>query len=66
MAWKVASWHKNAVIVGYYGVSVVLVTGDVATCREATRFFGENYVTVTTKRGIAPEATELYPLEETR
>lgn len=56
---------QNAVIAGYYNVPVVMVTGDVATCREATRFFGDNCVTVATKRGLAREAAELYPFEET-
>ena len=56
---------QNAVIAGYYNVPVVMVTGDVATCREAIRFFGENCVTVATKRGLAREAAELYPFEET-
>lgn len=57
---------QNAVIAGYYGVPLVMVTGDVATCREATHFFGDKIVTVATKRGLSREAAELYPLEETR
>lgn len=57
---------QNAVIAGYYGVPLVMVTGDVATCREANHFFGNNIVTVATKRGLAREAAELYPFEETR
>lgn len=57
---------QNAVIAGYYGVPVVMVTGDEATCREAIHFFGENCVTVATKKGIAREAAELYPFAETR
>ena len=57
---------QNAVIAGYYDVPVIMVTGDVATCREATRFFGENCVTVATKKGISREAAELYPFGETR
>jgi D-amino peptidase len=57
---------QNAVIAGYYGVPLVMVTGDVATCREATHFFGDKIVTVATKRGLAREAAELYPFEETR
>ena len=56
---------QNAVIAGYYEVPVIMVTGDVATCREATHFFGENCVTVVTKRGLSREAAELYPFEET-
>ena len=43
-----------------------MVTGDVATCREATHFFGDNVVTVATKKGLSREAAELYPFEETR
>jgi len=57
---------QNAVIAGYYGVPLVMVTGDVATCREANRFFGDKIVSVATKRGLAREAAELYPFEETR
>lgn len=57
---------QNALIAGYYGVPVIMVTGDEATCREARKFFGENIVTVATKRGLARESAVLYPFEETR
>ncbi len=57
---------QNAVIAGYYGVPLVMVTGDKATCREANHFFGDKIVTVATKRGLSREAAELYPFEETR
>jgi len=57
---------QNAVIAGYYGVPIVMVTGDEATCREAHRFFGDKIVTVSTKRGLAREAAQLYPFGETR
>ncbi len=57
---------QAAVIAGYYGVPLVMVTGDVATCRETKQFFGENVVTVATKKGLSREAAELYPFEETR
>lgn len=57
---------QNAVIAGYYGVPLVMVTGDEATCREAHRFFGDQIVTVSTKQGLAREAAQLYPFEETR
>lgn len=57
---------QNAVIAGYYGVPLVMVTGDEATCREAHRFFGDQIVTVSTKRGLAREAAQLYPFDETR
>ena len=57
---------QNAVIADYYGVPLVMVTGDDATCREAHRFFGDRIVTVSTKRGLAREAAQLYPFAETR
>jgi D-amino peptidase len=55
-----------AAIAGHYGVPTVMVTGDKATCREATTFFGPHCVTVAVKRGLAREAAELYPFKETR
>lgn len=55
-----------AALAGCYDVPTVLVTGDEATCREATKFFGPDCVTVATKRGIARESAELYPFDETR
>lgn len=57
---------QNAVIAGYYGVPLVMVTGDLATCREASHFFGDKIVTVATKKGLAREAAELYSFEDTR
>jgi D-amino peptidase len=57
---------QNAAIAGYYGVPVIMVTGDEATCREARKFFGDNVVTVAVKRGYAREVALLYPFEETR
>lgn len=56
---------QNAVISGYYNVPVIMVTGDEATCKEARHFFGENIVTVATKKGLSREAAQLYPFEET-
>ncbi len=54
-----------AAIAGGYGVPTIMVTGDEAACREATKFFGPDCVTVAVKRGLAREAAELYPLRET-
>ena len=56
---------QGAAIAGYYGVPVIMATGDEALCREVRKFLGENCVTVATKRGISREAAELYPFEET-
>jgi D-amino peptidase len=55
-----------AAIAGHYDIPTIMVTGDEATCREATKFFGPNCVTVAVKRGISREAAELYPFDETR
>ncbi len=57
---------QGAAIAGYYGVPVIMVTGDEATCREGRKFFGDNVVTVAVKKGISRESAELYPFEETR
>jgi len=55
-----------AAIAGHFGVPTIMVTGDEATCRESRKFFGPECVTVAVKRGIAREAAELYPFDETR
>lgn len=55
-----------AAIAGHYNIPTIMVTGDEATCGEATEFFGPHCVTVAVKRGISREAAELYPFEETR
>ena len=55
-----------AAIAGHYGIPTIMVTGDEATCREATKFFGPSCVTVAVKRGVAREAAVLYPFDETR
>jgi D-amino peptidase len=55
-----------AAIAGKYNIPTILVTGDVATCREARQFLGNSCVTVAVKEGISREAAILYPFEETR
>lgn len=57
---------QDGAVAGYFGVPPIMVSGDEATCREAGKFFGDKCVTVAVKRGIAREAAELYPFEETR
>ena len=57
---------QSAAVAGHFGVPPILVTGDVATCREAVKFFGPEIITVATKQGISREAAILYPFEETR
>lgn len=57
---------QSAAIAGYFGVPLIMVTGDEATCREARKFFGNKLITVPVKKGLARESAELYPFEETR
>ncbi len=57
---------QSAAIAGHFGVPTIMVTGDVATCREARKFFGEGCVTVAVKEGLSREAAILYPMDETR
>ncbi len=57
---------QMAMLAGSRDIPVIMVSGDVATCREARDFLGPEVVTVATKRGIAREAAELYPFEATR
>jgi D-amino peptidase len=57
---------QTAIFAGHFGVPAILVTGDVATCREAKRFLGENCVTVEVKKGLSREGAMLYPFAETR
>ncbi len=56
---------QDAAKAGFFHVPVVMVSGDVATCREATRFLGNDVVTVAVKKGIAEQSAILYPLAET-
>ncbi len=55
-----------AAVAGHYGVPTIMVTGDIAACREAATFFGPHCVNVAVKRGLSREAAELYPFDETR
>lgn len=57
---------QESLVAGHYGVPLILVTGDEATCRETAEFFGKEVVTVATKKGVAREAAMLYPFAETR
>lgn len=57
---------QGSAIAGHYGVPTIMVTGDDATCREARKFLDPHCVTVSVKRGLARQAAELYPFEETR
>lgn len=46
---------QSALVMGHFGIPVVMVTGDTATCREARQFLGEKIVTVAVKEGYAAQ-----------
>lgn len=50
---------QSAIVCGHYGVPVVMVTGDEATCAEARAFLGEGIVTVPVKKGISITSCEM-------
>ena len=56
----------NAAIAGYYGVPVVLVSGDTAVCRQAGEILGKDVVTVAVKEAFGRLAAKLVPMEEAR
>lgn len=56
----------NALIAGYYGVPVVVVTGDTAVCRQATEVLGKDVVTVAVKEAYGRLAAKLVPMIEAR
>ncbi len=54
-----------ATVAGHYGIPVLLVTGDDATCVEARTFLG-NIETVSVKKGIGRNKAECIPADEAR
>ncbi len=56
----------NTMLAGHFGVPLIMITGDEATCREAKDFAGDQVTTVAVKKGISRESALLYPSEEAR
>lgn len=56
----------NAAIAGYYGVPVVMLSGDTETCAQAKALFGNEFVTAAVKDAIGRTAARLLPLETSR
>ena len=56
----------NAAIAGYYGVPVVLVSGDTAVCRQTGEVLGKDVVTVAVKEAYGRLAAKLVPMGEAR
>ncbi len=51
----------NAALCGHYGVPVLLVTGDEATCREVSGLLGLGLTTVAVKRGLTRYSARQIP-----
>ncbi len=49
---EVGEFGINAALCGHYGVPVVLITGDTATCREGVELLGDGLHTVAVKHGL--------------
>ena len=57
----------NTALCGHYGVPVLLVTGDEATCREAREIMGEGLTAVAVKRGLTRySAVQIPPVRARR
>ncbi len=56
----------NAAIAGYFGVPVVMISGDTALCTQAKAMLGPDTVTVPVKEGIGRYAARLFPKEAAR
>lgn len=54
-----------ALYMGHFGVPPVMVTGDVAVCREAEGFFGPEVVTVAVKEGYGRYCCRMLGVEDT-
>lgn len=56
----------NAAIAGYYGVPVVMVSGDTSLCAQAKAVLGPDLVAVPVKEATGRYAARLFPRDEAR
>ncbi|MEW6278125.1 MAG: M55 family metallopeptidase [Candidatus Eremiobacterota bacterium] len=56
----------NAALCGHFGVPILLVTGDEATCRESTELLGGGLTTVAVKRGLTRYSARQIPPHRAR
>ncbi len=54
----------NGAIAGHYGVPVVILTGDIETCRQAREILGNDLVTVSVKEATGRFAARNFPREK--
>jgi D-amino peptidase len=58
---RVGETGINAALCGTWGCPVLLVTGDEASCREATDLLGAGLTTVSVKRGLGDASARMIP-----
>lgn len=56
----------NAALCGHFGVPILLVTGDEATCREARELLGDSLTTVAVKKGLSRFSARQIPPKRAR
>jgi D-amino peptidase len=56
----------NALIAGSFGVPVVMLSGDVAVCKQASELLGVGVTTVAVKEALGRTAARLVPMPEAR
>ena len=56
----------NAAIAGYYGVPVIMVSGDTSLCAQAKAVLGPDLVAVPVKEATGRYAARLFPRDEAR
>lgn len=56
----------NAAIAGYFGVPVVMISGDTAVCAQAKAMLGPGTVGVPVKEGLGRYAARLFPRDAAR
>ena len=56
----------NGALAGYFGVPVVMLSGDTETCKQAKAVLGPETVAVAVKEGIGRTAARMLPRDEAR
>jgi len=57
---------QGALVMGHFGIPMLMVTGDEAACREAREFFGDHVVTVAVKKGFGRQSCRMVAPEKAR
>jgi D-amino peptidase len=63
---SVGEFGINCALCGHYGVPVVLITGDEATCREGQALLGDGLHAVAVKKGLSRYSARNLPVKKVR